>query len=86
MITMPPRHHKHQPSYDPSASCSPSTPDHNPLMLNPNASEQLVKMAGIRLLTSDMAASPRVGLMMVLGPMRDRRHHARRARGNRLEP
>jgi hypothetical protein len=39
VITMPPRHHEHQTQVRPATSCSPSTPDHYPQVLNLNASE-----------------------------------------------
>jgi len=40
VITMSPRHHEDQSTYDRLTSCSASTPDHYPLVLNLNASEQ----------------------------------------------
>ncbi|WP_461479788.1 hypothetical protein [Mycobacterium sp. HUMS_1102779] len=40
MITVPPRHRKHQTSYDQLTSYSSSTPDRYPVVLNLNAPEQ----------------------------------------------
>ena len=40
VITVPPRHHKHQTRHDPKMSCSSSTPDGYPPVLNLNALEQ----------------------------------------------
>ena len=42
VITVPPRHHEHQTQARPATSCSPSTPDHYPQVLNLNASEHHV--------------------------------------------
>jgi hypothetical protein len=39
VITVPPRHRKHQTSYDRLTSCSSSTPDRYPPVLNLNAPE-----------------------------------------------
>jgi hypothetical protein len=39
VITVPPRHRKHKTSYDQLTSCSSSTPDRYPVVLNLNAPE-----------------------------------------------
>ena len=56
VITVPPRHHKHQLSYDPSASYSPSTPDRYNLVLILNAPEH--PLVSITTALRDCGVSP----------------------------
>ncbi|HUO36621.1 MAG TPA: hypothetical protein VMU34_01650, partial [Mycobacterium sp.] len=69
MITVPPRHCKHQTSYDRLTSCSSSTPDRYPPVLNLNAPEQGVacRVSGSRGCIRGVATLTAFGLAVEIG-------------------